>query len=78
MPKSKEPARTRQAFCCCRAAVPANVHDLRDRIQSLAFMAMANLLAIPCQRFTPRAGKASWELNPMVTLRPKGPMPFFV
>jgi cytochrome P450 len=45
---------------------------------SFALMEMAILLAMILQRFTPRAGKESWELNPMVTLRPKGAVPFFV
>jgi cytochrome P450 len=45
---------------------------------SFAYMEMAILLAMILQRFTPRAAQAAWELNPMVTLRPKGAVPFWV
>lgn len=43
-----------------------------------ALMEMQLLLAMILQRFTPVACQDSWELDPMVTLRPKGAVPFRV
>jgi cytochrome P450 len=45
---------------------------------SFALMEMTILLALILQKFDPRAGKQTWEMNPMVTLRIKGDVPFFV
>jgi cytochrome P450 len=45
---------------------------------SFALMEMTILLALILQKFDPRAGKETWEMNPMVTLRIKGDVPFFV
>ena len=45
---------------------------------SFALMEMTLLLAVILQKFTPKSAQENYEMDPMVTLRPKGKVPFTI